>query len=496
MTSRLAETRPAPRRPAPVRRDSTLLRWGIGASLLVSLLLLDPLPGLAALELLLIWHLTLRAGYPTAFPAVLTLHWLQLFSGIYYEGFTGREVDRDYGPFPVQAMGYVGLVYLAVFFAGVWSSTRSLRAPAAASSAPPAWWRARALRLYLAWIPIGLVLTASAWSVPGLTQQVLALSQLRFVFLAVLVHVLVSRRAWRQLGVLLTFEVALGFTGFFADWRLVLLIGFALLVDAFRGGNRAAGRIALVTFFALALLALIWTGIKEKVRAEFDAEQSRVERLVRVVDRSIDWVDERSWVETTDRLVARVWELEFPARVLDRVPRVVPHEDGELLLRALRHVLLPRFIDPNKPRLISDSVLVRKYAGVNVAGEESGASIGLSFVAESYIDFGVPVMFVPLFAYGWLIGWCIAAVHVRVPDLTLRSALTTTLVIVALCRFEVPWTKVLGTAITVVVVSGGALISWQRFFAAHRLQRASAGRPTHRPGARRRGRQGAGGRRT
>ena len=71
---------------------------------------------------------------------------------------------------------------------------------------------------------------------------------------------------------------------------------------------------------------------------------------------------------------------------------------------ALVHIVTPRFLNPDKPDLISDSELVRKYAGAAVAGSESNTSIAFGNAAESYVDYGLPWMFVPIVIFGFLIG--------------------------------------------------------------------------------------------
>ncbi len=109
--------------------------------------------------------------------------------------------------------------------------------------------------------------------------------------------------------------------------------------------------------------------------------------------------------QATEDLASRMASgLGYFAHVRERVPALLPYEQGRLTLRAVTHVVQPRFLFPHKPNLGGDSWLVRKYAGVNVADDKRGTSVGLSYMAEFYIDFGFPGMFVPLFCYGCLIG--------------------------------------------------------------------------------------------
>lgn len=111
-----------------------------------------------------------------------------------------------------------------------------------------------------------------------------------------------------------------------------------------------------------------------------------------------------SGVQPGDSFAALVSNLSsttgYFSHVLLRVPDYIPYEHGQLLLRALEHVFKPRILFPEKQNLGSDSWLIRKYAGLLAAGEESGTSIGLGYIAEFYIDFGSFGMFLGLFAYG------------------------------------------------------------------------------------------------
>src|SRR5207247_92942 len=100
-------------------------------------------------------------------------------------------------------------------------------------------------------------------------------------------------------------------------------------------------------------------------------------------------------------LVARIDSIWQFSLVLERVPREIPHENGKLTSRAIKHVLTPRILFPNKPSLGTDSWLPIYYAGISV-GE--GTSVGIGYMAEFYVDFGYPGMFLPLLAYGVMLG--------------------------------------------------------------------------------------------
>src|SRR6185436_2880833 len=103
-------------------------------------------------------------------------------------------------------------------------------------------------------------------------------------------------------------------------------------------------------------------------------------------------------------LIDRMWAIYYPALAVARVPSVVPHTDGDLLKASLTHVLTPRILFPSKADLPNESEYVRKYSGVWVAGAEVGTTIAFGYAAESYVDFGVPLMFLPPLVFGALMG--------------------------------------------------------------------------------------------
>src|SRR5207244_1025318 len=89
---------------------------------------------------------------------------------------------------------------------------------------------------------------------------------------------------------------------------------------------------------------------------------------------------------------------------MDNVPARIPHENGGLWLAAVEHVLRPRLFFPDKAE-IDDSKRTNYYAGVRVGTSDKGTSIGIGYIGESYIDFGVIGMFAPILALGAFYGF-------------------------------------------------------------------------------------------
>ena len=112
---------------------------------------------------------------------------------------------------------------------------------------------------------------------------------------------------------------------------------------------------------------------------------------------------------------------------------------------------------------MSDSDMVRKYAGVAVAGREHGTSIAFGYAGESYIDFGVPLMFAPVFAFGLFIGFCYALFRQLIWHRELFVAFGTVAFWLSVYLFERSWATMLGQSVGFMVYLGVPTVLLDRF---------------------------------
>ena len=71
-----------------------------------------------------------------------------------------------------------------------------------------------------------------------------------------------------------------------------------------------------------------------------------------------------------------------------------------MLWAAIRHVLMPRIFFPSKP-IVDQTALTSRYTGISFG---TNTSVSLGYMAETYIDFGMPGMYAPIFILGWVWG--------------------------------------------------------------------------------------------
>ncbi|MGE5192427.1 MAG: hypothetical protein ACM3U2_07975 [Deltaproteobacteria bacterium] len=435
---------------------------------------------LAGAGILLLWLavrlLRSREGPPVLVYA-FAFQWLQVVAGVVYCGIFNRQLrpslQCDYRP-----MVLLGLVSLLVLLFGLAAGRRWAQGRRVARERPLfAFGLGSLLLAYVASVVAAQVVLTLGWSYARFAQAAVALSQIRYLFLyLVLRRLFVERHDAFSFVVIAVFEIAFGFTSYFAGFREAIMLALLAAVERFDPRRPAHWRWVAAIGIVLGACGLVWTGVKGQYRAEWKNAQfgeSRLARLSRIIDLSRQWIagPYAEKVRTVDALVDRVWSVYYPALALKRVPESVPHESGALEWDAVRHVLTPRFFFPDKPAMVSDSVKVRKYSGVAVAGPDQGVSIAFGYVAESYVDFGIPGMFVPIFLWGVAMGFGYEFFLNAILHRELAIAFVATTFWLSLFLFERSWVGLLGRAGMVFIILGGTTFLLDRFILSHRTER-------------------------
>jgi hypothetical protein len=228
-----------------------------------------------------------------------------------------------------------------------------------------------------------------------------------------------------------------------------------------------------VAILGVSILGLVWMGIRTDYRKEYiEVDQfsnSRSQRVQRISDLTSAFFknDPADLWETADKLVDRMWTIYYPALAVARVPGVLPHTHGAILNDALTHIVTPRVFFPDKPELMSDSEKVRKYSNVHVAGRETGTTIAFGYAAESYIDFGMPLMFLPIFGFGVFLGALYALFRSIIWHRELFVAFGTVAFWLSAYLFERSWATMLGVTVAFMVYLGPPTVLLDRYLLVH-----------------------------
>ena len=423
--------------------------------------------------MLLLWaawkHLQTEEG-PPVLALAFTHHWLQITLGLIYFPLLGRPFMRFGSDDPTQVTA-LALIGAGALLLGLVAGLRLAKPP-------DPYYRNRreyffresiAIALFLLFVATSSILNEFAFENPAILQIALAFGSVRLAFLYLLLRRYVAARRWWAFTAFALIELTVGFSSYFASFREGFVIMFLALLERFDRRRSLHWLLVVATGCAAVGAGLLWTGIKGKLREDIsvgagaEGRFARLMRLLEVTGESLGTFGENFMINS-DKIVDRQWPVYIPHLVLQRVPSAIPHGDGSFIYGAVTHVIQPRLIFPDKRDLQSDSDKVRYYAGLRVAGAESNTSIAFGYFAESYIDFGLPVMYVPIFLFGLFAGVSYRMICRLLYHRELAVAVTTVVMWSSLYLFERSWDRILGIGLTLMIVITLTLVVAERLF--------------------------------
>jgi len=381
---------------------------------LCGLLTANPLLTAASvLTLALVTALLWRKREPPILFFVAAVQWLQVSLKVFHADFLGVSVKEMFGGGEISQaiwLGLSGILILALGARCALARLPRLTEPKMQEEASQFSVR-RIWKVYLGFFIASISFKGLLRTIPQITQIGLAFLKLRWVMFFILAYTVLHRK--RNKGYLIAamvFELIIGITGFFSNFNDVLiLVLIALLTVGYSLRPRNMVKVAAVAALII-LFSTAWLSVRNEYRGYVSGgkEQQIItvpfkERLTKIMELSFS-LDGRDLSNGLEALLERVAYVDMFAHVIKRVPSKIPHEGGKLWARAVKHVVLPRLLFPDKPRLASDTALTIEYTGLKLAGAERGTSIGMGYMAETYIDFGPLLMFAVIFALGLLYG--------------------------------------------------------------------------------------------
>lgn len=245
---------------------------------------------------------------------------------------------------------------------------------------------------------IGFVLGATS----GFTQILITLSSLKWIFFLVYGYVAwINRRNRIILTVMILYEFSTSLYSYFSSFKQVILIVIILAITFITTITVRQIIYFLLVASLLGFMGVTWSAIKSDYRQYVSQGQkqqvvavSREEALGKIGDQ-VSSLNSRQYQFAMMMTLYRLQYIYHLARTMDRVPEVMPHENGKLWAENLGFILLPRILFPNKP-IFDATQKTNKYTGMNYGGYSKGTSFGIGYFADCYIDFGYVGMFIPL----------------------------------------------------------------------------------------------------
>lgn len=422
----------------------------------------DWVAGLSFAVLTLAWlALPAEEGAPVLALAA-TMQWVSVTIGYFYHVVTGRDIEAtlrvDY-----RTMVVLGLGCVLAMIVGLWAGRKLIeRLPPKSSVRPSHALTFKTLVLvYVVFTAVLGSISIAAFDLGGLNMAMVTLSYLRLGLLYLLFRRFIGRNQWHLVGLVLTVEVVMGITGFYAGFREPLIMAALAFLEIFDKRNVRHWATIGVLGVLMAGLGIVWIGVRQPYRQRYAEDlkfqNNRSARIDALQEAINTWMNQgrENILEDVDTFIERMWTIYYPALVLDRVPSVLPHTGGELMMNTLKYTFEPRLFFPDKPSIQSDSEMVRKYSGVMVAGEEQDTDIAFGYAAESYVDFGVPGMFIPSFVWALFIGVVCSVVFREYHHRDMAVSVVTVIGWFSLYLFERSWTKTIGFGGTLLIYAGG-----------------------------------------
>ncbi|WP_343531504.1 hypothetical protein [Pedobacter sp.] len=261
-----------------------------------------------------------------------------------------------------------------------------------------------AFKLFLQLFLISNAADFITYLVPAFSQITLSLSHLQWVGYALLFLVcLKNNKGYKYLVIAFALEISTNLFGYFSNFREVLLFTAILYLPFIKKPTFVSITTHIIIIYAAYLFFIAWTGIKSDFRKVLDNE-SNISYTNRVTTFYDLYNNFEGFEEAEEQGLDRLAYTDMLMYCMETIPFHKPHENGKLWLGSVQHVLMPRFLFPNK-RTLNDSEKANAYTGREWAGAEQGTSISIGYIAESYVDFGYFIMFLPLLLLGLLLGF-------------------------------------------------------------------------------------------
>ncbi|MNJ97604.1 hypothetical protein D3C87_153560 [compost metagenome] len=307
-------------------------------------------------------------------------------------------------------------------------------------------------KLFLLLFFIGNTADVISLIIPGLSQITLSISNLQWIGYALLfLTCLKNKKGYKYLVLAFLLEVGVNLFGYFSNFREVLLFTMILYLPFIRKPTPLSIITHGLVIYVAYLFFVGWTGIKGDFRKVLDTETSisYSERMSTFYDLYNNF---NNFEEAEEHGLDRLAYTDMLMYCLETVPRNIAHENGKLWQGSLEHILMPRFLFPNK-RVLNDSDKANAYTGRQWAGAEEGTSVSIGYIAESYVDFGYFLMFIPLILLGLLFGFLYNLVNrLQIDSFLSFAIIASILFFTKLSLLETSGDKLLGAVIINFIV--------------------------------------------
>ncbi len=348
---------------------------------------------------------------PSVFTIIFIYHFLQIISGVWQATYLANDIDyRSDNMGIATIISLIGLLIMCLPVIYYQNKIPKLNLETLKKYAD----KLSINKTYYAYVIVFFVtgsLNGIRFLLPGYTQFIISIVNLKWFFFILFGFLcLLKNKRKREFYFFIALEFVLGFYSFFSDFKTVLffvaVLYLSLLSRITIKKMAIASTIAIIGFLG----ATIWTTIKVDYRIFLNqgsvsqsVEVSQNEALSKLYEIT-NTKGTKVTSSATEKFLDRLQGTFHLAKTMDRVPDIIPYKLGNNWGETFAYVFTPRLFNPNKAQMNS-SEKASKYTGIQYAGREQGTAFSLGYFADSYIDFGLLGMLLPLFLIGLLFGF-------------------------------------------------------------------------------------------
>lgn len=421
----------------------------------------DPLAAVAGgLVPWIVLHLVTGPSFPAIVPFYLLWQWLQVYGRVFVGMVEGERMSSSiYGPWVADAYWYMlaSVVVLALAFRFVLASGP---VPPDTERAHLTWRPFDLFLVYLAALGFSMAAGHAIGVLPAIYQQINAVAQFKLAALFLLFAVvLTTRRGIPFLVIAIAIEVVVGFSGLLSDFKAPFIVLALAALAARISWSGTASIVAGMLAALLLVMSLFWTSIKQDYRGvatagvETQALQIPIGERIGYVARQALAIGQTDWAKASHALLHRLAYVDIFGSVIAVDKEARQQTFMQQWNEAFQHVFQPRFLFPNKAQLSDIDVYLRLTRGDASDAIRSTTSISVGYIAENYVDFGVPAMFAGVFVLGLLLAAVVRYVmSAPLPWMVREATAAAILYTVGGTGVELSLPKILGTAVMFLIV--------------------------------------------
>jgi hypothetical protein len=347
---------------------------------------------------------------PAVFSMMLIYHFVQISATIWQSNYLGKEINyRSDNTQYAVIVSYIGLLFLFLPIIYYQNKIPKLSLKQFTNYANELSID-KTFRIYVIGFFAMNGLTGIAFLIPSLTQIIFSLGNIKwFLFLLFGFQSILKNRKRKEFYIFCALEFAMGFYSYFSDFKtIIFFIGFLFLcLIAYVRFNQML--VAVFSLIILVFAGIFWTSVKGEYRSFLNkgsksqsVQVEKGEALSKLLELSQNR-NENNFDDATENFLDRLQYTFHMAKAMDRVPSVIPYQNGDNWATTFAFVFTPRVLNPDKGTYDA-SIKASKYTGIQYSGVKKGTSVSLGYFADGYIDFGYVGMFIPLLILGFIYG--------------------------------------------------------------------------------------------